>query len=152
MSIEIKTKMKALGEIIPDNKRALAWKRIGVIYLAYVRRKFVENSRGGGLWPPLKRKRKRNKSLDNQAILRDTGFLLQSLSVGAAGNFLEHSINSVTVGFGKVPHGGDNASNLREIAIYHNEGQGNLPQREILLAPDEITQDRMISELKRLFI
>lgn len=151
MSIEIKTKMKTLGEIIPDNKRALAWKRIGVIYLAYVRRKFVENSRGGGLWPPLKRKRKRNKSLDNQAILRDTGFLLQSISLGAAGNYFQNDINSVTVGFAKVPHGNDNASNLREIAIYHNEGQGNLPQREILLAPDAQTQDRMTLELKRLF-
>lgn len=151
MKFDLKYKIKSLKEIVPSQKRQLTWKRIGMIYLAFARRHFVEQSKGGGEWPKLKTKRKRNKDANKQLILRDTGFLLQSLSMGVAGNYFDANINSVTVGFDKVPHAGDNDATLREIAVYHNEGAGNLPQREILVEPDAATQKRMIVELQRMF-
>ena len=151
MKFDLNYKIKNLDEISPIHKRKQSWKRIGLIYLSFIRRHFVESSKGSGNWPPLKTKRKRNKSANKQLILRDTGFLLQSLSLGAAGNFFENGSNYVTVGFDKVPHAGDQGASLREIAMFHNEGEGNLPQREILVEPDIETQKRMILEMERLF-
>lgn len=116
------------------------WKQIGVIYLSFVRKRFVVYSRGGGDWPKLKHKRKKGK-LENAAILRDTGTLFNALSVGMPGNLLKRVPFGVRVGFGGPGGHPSGSKSIAEIAAIHNFGstKANIPKREILAEMDEPT-------------
>jgi phage gpG-like protein len=151
------------------------FKRVGVIYLAYTRERFLRLSKSQGKdeWPPLadytklKRLKRVNKSrlrrilntmgvqlrkagqADSESsrlqrliaddsrfpILRDTGYLFNSLSVGGPGNVLSVSDEAMEVG------------TAVEYAIVHQRGRGRVPQREIFVDPDPKTDERMANEL-----
>lgn len=142
-------------------------------YSAQIRREFVVNSRGGGAWPDLseytKRMRARKAAAKKQvvngeggkkkivkasgtrrfAILRDTGLLLNALTIGASGNLIKYTDDSVTFGLAKVKHGDDRVT-IQDIAAYHNEGGKRLPKRQILNEPTSQTREAMMSDLRRL--
>jgi len=164
------TPLKKLVDLFSTGGQELTrvFKQWGVIYSAYVRRRFVENSRGGGGWPDLaestKRGRARRKAASKQvkreggklvimqptgrkfAILRNTGVLYNALSPGVSGNLTEIKRDGVVFGFQDQPHGGDKAT-IRDIATWHDLGMGRNPKREILVAPDAATKERLLARL-----
>jgi hypothetical protein len=140
-------------------------------YIGAMRKRFVDNSRGGGDWPKLasstifKRMRERNDG--NPAILRDTGILLNVLTplVAVPGKFFEFLSMGIRTGFGgsaihalqkalktkkSKRKAGRTITNMTiaDIAKFHQEGGGNLPQREILIEPDNVLVDLMAGDLQ----
>ncbi|MHA1220130.1 MAG: hypothetical protein ACTSQB_00175 [Candidatus Heimdallarchaeota archaeon] len=128
-------------------------KRIGVRYLAFVRRRFVHHSQGMGDWPPLspatiarrrggQRRKKRGGGTTTRgtatkvAILRDTGTLLNALTVGMPGNLLKRIHHGVRVGFGGPGRHPKGKATIRDIAAFHNLGKG-VPKRRIIVAPEQ---------------
>lgn len=143
------------------------FKQIGALYLTFTRRRFIRMSRGG--WKPLaestvkarrggRRRTTRSPragtktttrgSAKNVSILRDTGILLNALTIGAPGNLFRGIRGGVRVGFGgPAKHPGGKAT-IRDIAVAHDEGRGNLPKREILAKPDAKTDSQMEGRVK----
>lgn len=82
------------------------------------------------------------------AILRDTGVLLNALTPGTVGSLLQPSYGELRVrcGFAPVPHG-DGVTTIQEIAAHHQTGGGKLPQRTILVEPDDATVRGMLNDL-----
>ncbi len=86
--------------------------------------------------------------LGSAAILRDTGVLLNALSPGTVGNLLQPSFGELRVrcGFAPVAHG-EGSTTIQDIAAYHDAGGGKLPQRKILVEPDDATVRGMLNDL-----
>jgi len=145
-------------------------KRVGIRYLAFVRRRFVRFSRGGGDWKPLSlatikqrrgKKRRRTRagaraktttrgSAIRPAILRDTGTLLNALTVNAPGNLLKRIPYGVRVGFGgPARHPGGKAT-IRDIAAFHNIGKG-VPKRRIIVEPTRELHNNIQRDLRTFF-
>lgn len=148
-------------------------------YAGFIRRRYVQNSAGGGDWAPLAlstikaraRGKKGSKAHSRRGggggrntkrsflardtrrgtlvasprsynILRDTGVLLGSLSIGAKGNKVARGPGSVTYSIG-------NTGEYGTIARAHQDGNAKLPQRRILVAPDSATLSAMRSIASR---
>ena len=74
------------------------------------------------------------------AILRDTGTLLQALTIGMPGSYKERIPGGIEVGIGGPSrHDNESALTIGDIAKVHHEGEGRVPQREILVPPDDQT-------------
>jgi hypothetical protein len=127
-----------------------AIKQWGVRYLTETKRRFVKNSGGGGEWPGLKKitkrratgtRRRKVDSKERKAaekkvkILRDTGTLFRALSIGNPGNLFKRIRGGVRVGFGGPSKHPDGEATIRDIAVFHDEGKGDLPKRQILHKP-----------------
>lgn len=117
-------------------------------FRAMMMKRFKAYSRGGGDWKPLSKaaiaRRRKGKGKGNDAILIDTGGLIQAVgvmtSVGA-----ENKIDGthITIGFSDRAHegGGDT---YNQIASLHQNGGWTeidgkrvfVPQRKILVEPD----------------
>ena len=142
------------------------FKQIGALYLTFIRRNFVRMSRGG--WKALaastikarrggKRRatrspRARTKtttrgSAKNVSILRDTGILLNALTVGAPGNLFRGIRSGIRVGFGGPAKHPGGKTTIKDIAVAHDEGRG-VPKREILVKPDTKTNNQMQGRVK----
>lgn len=157
----------AAGGSNPINWVLRQW---GARYLTFVRRRYIRFSRGGGDWKPLatstlkqrrgsKRRKTRSKrahtktttrgSAKRVAILRDTGTLLGALTIGAPGNLYKLVRKAVRVGFGGPTKHPDGKMTIRDIAVAHDEGKGNLPKRQILVEPDHRTVSGLLADLRR---
>lgn len=123
------------------------YKKWGARYLAFVRRRFVKFSRGGGDWAPLDpqtvKRRRKGKGRGGAATLRDTGTLLTALTVGSPGNLFKRTSRGIRVGFGGPSRHPDGKATIADIARFHDAGSGDLPQRSIIVAPDAPTITRM---------
>ena len=151
----------------------------GKRYLTATKRKFKQNSLGGGDWPPLKSvgyrramggelkttKSGRRRGVRGQTnmkkrfqsarkkvkILIDTGTLFKALSIKMPGNLFRHLQNGIRVGFaGKRLHK-KSALTVKEIAMKHQTGDSktNLPKRQILHTPDTQLRKSMMRDLMR---
>ena len=121
------------------------------VYSSFVRRRFNLYSRGGGDWPELKdaTKRRRRKARRGRggarqfAILRDLSLIYKALTIGAPGNLNVWIRDGIRFGFGgPARHPGARAT-IADIARFHNEGEGNNPQRRIIVLPDLRTKATM---------
>jgi len=127
----------------------------GSRYLAFVRRRFAANSRGGGDWKPLARstvkaRRGGRKGRKRRvAILRDTGTLFNALTVGMPGNLYRLIRHGIRVGFSGATRHPKGKATIRDIAHFHDTGAGRLPKREILVPPDDPTKEAMKQDLRR---
>ncbi len=146
-------------------------KQWGSRYLAFLRRRFTAFSTGGGDWPdlapstkkarrgPQRRKKARRKSGSAKtttrgsgqrfAILRDTGTLLAALNVGAPGNKCDRVPNGIEAGFGGPARHPKGKATIADIARFHNEGSGDLPQRRIIVPPNNETVEGMRQDAVR---
>lgn len=147
-------------------------------YSAFVKRRFNEFGRGGGDWAPLAlstvRGRRRGKqntfskasgsrsqrsfvardtkrgllvaSPGAYQILRDTGSLLGALTIGARGNLTRRGPGTITFGIEGGSTG--NGPTLGQIAKWHDQGAGRLPQRRILVPPNQQTARGMANDAK----
>ncbi len=147
-------------------------------YRGAMRERFDRFSKGGGDWEGLKastiarrrhggkgRFKRGRKALAKAkeggggqvSILRDTGQLFTVLSAVFARlpGQLERAIPfGILVGFGgsarkKTRGGKTGKATIAEIASYHQEGEGNLPQRKILVEPSQTVQNAMASDAER---
>lgn len=148
----------------------------GELYLGFLKTRFSDFSRGGGDWPPLspnsirekvrksraalqgKKKRKRLEAFEanlasgtaNFPILRDRGIIFRALQPGADGNEFKHVQNGVLVGIGgPARHPSSNQASIAEIAAFHQRGGKWLPQRRIVVGPDQPTFSQMQSVMRR---
>jgi len=160
--------LKALARELHDAPRSgpvdAMFKQWGTRYLAFTRRRFVAFSGGGGDWPdlapstkkarrgPTSRKKVRRRkgaatttrgSGRKFAILRDTGTLLAALDVGAPGNRFDRLPDGIEVGFGGPSRHPKGKATIADIARFHNQGAGKLPQRKIIVPPDSPTVEGM---------
>lgn len=120
---------------------------------AYWQERFDKNSRGGGDWPPLSvrtmaRRRKARKGARGKprqfSILRDTGTMFAALVPDfqrKPGQLQQDIAFGVKVGYGGPHRHPKGKATIADIASFHQEGKGNLPAREIILAlPGSVTQ------------
>jgi hypothetical protein len=119
------------------------------IFRAYIRQRFYSQSRGAGEWPPLAAvtlRRRRGRGV-GAAILRDTGALFAatqpSLGNGAA---LIQERNRRFLGFTAELN---NGTQLGAIAGYHQDGEGRLPVRRILVDPPQNILNKMAAAAKK---
>tara|TARA_Y100001933_G_scaffold262971_1_gene322669 strand:- start:31952 stop:32479 length:528 start_codon:yes stop_codon:yes gene_type:complete len=125
-------------------------------YLGFVRRRYVEQSKGGGNWPSLSpatiRSRRKGKGKGSPAIMRNTGTLLAVLDTQRTDNW-KFINNGLRVGFLKSKTsrhpGGKRSLSVADIAGIHQFGKGRNPKREIIVDPDKQTTDGMIRDLMR---
>lgn len=122
-----------------------AW---AAIYSAFTVRRWI--ARGRGTWAPLKPQTIERKG--SSGILIDTGYLLQSMNVGAPGNLLRRITRGIRFGFNDRFHP-DSDSPISVIARAHQFGvpEHNLPARPILVDPDATTKRLMGQVVKRWF-
>jgi hypothetical protein len=131
------------------------FRKIGTRYLAFVNRRFIQSSRGGGDWTDLaestKKQRRTGKAKGKvgHAILRNTGTLLNALSVGAAGNIFKRRGKTLEVGIGGPSRHPDSKATIGDIASFHDQGGKNLPQRQIIVQPDARTRTGMERDVQR---
>lgn len=131
-------------------------------YRGFAQNRFDSYSKGGGDWAPLaestkKRRRKARKGRKRGAtrsfsILRDNNLLFEALETpwtrkpGA----LQQDIQfGVRVGYGgpsKYPGG---KATIADIAMFHDTGAGNLPERKIIELPDFPTLELMKGDMER---
>jgi len=149
-----------------------AFKKWAARYRAFLRERYSILSRGGGEWPPLatstllgrrgyraalkKATKKKKFVAPKVAILIDTGTLFGSLDPvfkGKPGQF-EHDIDyGISVGYGgNGPHPSSPALTVQQIAMFHQKGGPRLPQRTIIVPPDQITMDGMAKDMTEALI
>jgi hypothetical protein len=154
-----------------------ALKQWAARYRSFVRERFDTYSKGGGTWKPLalstiyarrhrkstarkiKKMRKEGASegdirdVANVSILRDTGTLFAALhpTFGKPGQVEEMTEFGVKVGFGGAAlHPNGQGVTIADIASFHQFGHmPYLPQREILVPPDVMTQLGMNDDMEK---
>lgn len=85
-------------------------------------------------------------SMAGISILRDKGLLFNVTApefTGAIGQLQEDIPFGVRVGFGGPGRHPDGTATIADIAGFHQEGGPRLPQRKIIVPPDEPAQGRM---------
>ncbi|GAG69133.1 unnamed protein product [marine sediment metagenome] len=134
---KIKRKIRAVGGYRTPAMRYV-YQQWGVRYLAWTKRKFIKNAKGGGDWPALKpatikarRKGKRKlrgrgnvsqatKAYLSVKILRDTSTLFKALTPGSPGNLFKPIRRGIRVGFGgKAKHSRGGKATISDIASFH---------------------------------
>lgn len=141
-------------------RRRKIFKQWAFIYRTFVRRRFNIFSRGGGDWPALssktiaqRRTGPRVKKIGRRiTILRDTGTMFAALSPrfrSSPGALEKMVTDGVVVGFGGVAKHPAGKATIADIAGFHDEGRGHLPQRRIIVDPDHKAIDRMRSVVVR---
>lgn len=165
--VTVKVDLKKLREVakaVQDQGGPLrkVYKQWAARYRGFLHERFDTFSKGGGDWAPLaeatKKGRKRKgtpKKGKKQrfSILRDTGMLfaaLQPAFVGQPGALEEEVPFGVRVGFGgPASHGEDSMITVADIAAFHQAGGPNLPQRMIIVGPDQELLDDMAGDMAR---
>ena len=118
-----------------DGKRM--FRQLGVAYRSFLQRRFARYSRGSGNWPKLQPATEERKG--STTILRHTDVMFQALrpsNPGAGGvEIVRGSI--ITLGFGgSEAHPEAEGLTIARLAEIHNFGEGNMPERKIVVPPD----------------
>lgn len=130
-------------------KLGTAW---GMIYLSFMKFRFIKFSQGGGDWPPLAQSTKdgRRGNGDKAAILRNTNLMFASLS--AVGFIVLASVNGDLAVINikldlsrRYPNG---QATVADVALFHDKGGGRLPQRKIFENPDPLTTNKLARAAK----
>jgi hypothetical protein len=148
MTVELKgRKLTAIAKTLSPQSPAMAvaLKQIAAIYRSFVQLRFDKFSRGQGNWkklaPATIAARRGPKGV--VSILRDKGLLfaaLQPTFTGTPGALEQRTTTGIRVGYGGPHrHGTGGGVSIADIASFHNEGSGHLPQRKIIVEPDETT-------------
>jgi len=151
--------IKRAGSAASNAPMGMMFIQWGARYMTFVRRNFMRSSRGGGGWAPLKRatarrrkgaRKSRKGKKRRHAILINTRTLFNAISLGMPGNLRQRirKPGGIRVGFSNDRHNNDKIT-IRKLAIIHDSGLGNNPQRIILAAPDNKTTNGMMSDAAR---
>jgi hypothetical protein len=139
-----------------------AFKQWAARYRAFLQERFSRLSRGGGEWPPLSPAtiagRKQGKgskkfAAGTVAILIDTGTLWGALDptfTGKPGQLEDDIPFGIEVGFGgRKLHPGSSSLTVEDIAMFHQLGGPHLPQRTIVVPPDDALKQHMAGDMER---
>jgi len=144
------------GDAASSAPLGIMFTKWGARYMTFTRREFMRNSRGGGDWPKIKRqtarrrkgpRRSRKGKKRRHSILIQTRTLFNALSPGMTGNLNQRirRPGGIRVGFSGAQHNNDGIT-IRELAIIHDQGLGNNPERVILKEPDSRTINGMMRD------
>lgn len=160
-------KLRTLASVAKDQDLVALFKRWGARYRSFAQRRFVRFSRGGGDWPPLaestiKGRRKGKGKADASSLMRTKGGDLASaggrfvilVNTGTLRNVLDVQLGrpgqleqqvpfGVEVGYGGTSRYPGGKATIADIASFHQEGNARLPQRKIIVEPDQLTVDAM---------
>jgi len=141
--------LKRLVKRLQGNSGAIdkMHKQWGIVYLAEMRRRFRNYSRGGGTWPILSDRTVRKKG--SSSILIDLGVLFNALTPGAPGNTFKRTKRGILVG---MVSGGNHPKapfSIQELADVHHKGKGNVPARPIIEGPNRKTIDQFLKIASR---
>jgi hypothetical protein len=137
-----------------------AFKQWAARYRSFLRERFSLYSRGGGDWKPLaestiKRRRKgrgtKRFAAGTTAILIDKSIMFAALDPvfkNKPGQLQEDIDFGIRVGFGGTGKHDVDSFTVGDLASWHDAGDG-VPQRKIIVAPDDRTQDGMRSDMER---
>lgn len=118
------------------------------IYRAFTVKRFILFSLGGGTWKPISERRAKKKG--HRRILVDSRFLIKHLKTII--DVTKITSRSIIIGFKSLvrhPTAGMLVSRLAEI---HHSGDGNNPERPILVQPDRDTIKEMQAAGKKRFL
>lgn len=90
-------------------------------------------------------------SMQGISILRDTGITFLALQIGAVGNMDIRIPGGIRFGYAEAPHAGSKRT-IANIAGYHQAGGRYLPQRKIIVQPDDRTRRGIASDLGRALV
>jgi hypothetical protein len=151
----------------PSGKLSKALSAAGVRYSGYIRRRFVEQSKGGGDWPDLApstqlararktkagkaRFKKRRAKLSDALPLVSSNELTLATLAGMHFDILRDTgalLNSLTPGGPLATEepmlfGGIAVGTADRVARFHQFGGPRLPARPIIVPPDEQTRNAM---------
>lgn len=120
-------------------------------YRGFIQERYNRFSRGGGNWPPLKRKRKRG-ALARASILRDTNTMFAAVSPQFAalpGQLEERIPFGVRVGYGGPSRHPKAGMSVADLANIHQLGLGVVPAREIIVDPSPALVTAMAGDADR---
>lgn len=153
--------IKALQPPVAAPIRA-AYRQWGARARSFLWERFDTFSKGGGNWPALAAstmRQRRGAARHNKkkprkfAILVDTGMMkavLAPVFAGAPGAIQTDLKNGITIGFGGPgKHAAGGSATLADIASFHNEGAGHLPQRKIIVPPPGSVKSLMVADMQR---
>lgn len=174
MGFEFRTRIGNLNRIRSQITTSLprkVTKQWGTRWWGFIRKRFDSFSKGGGDWAPLaestllgrRRTARARKSIrqlkrrslrvlarqQSTSILRDTGILFGATQVNGRGSIFENIDKGVRVGFAGAKMHKRGHATVAQIAIFHQRGGARLPQRKILVPPDDATQQAMLGDYKR---
>lgn len=115
-----------------------SWEKI---YVAFILKRFDKFSRGGGDWPKLKPGTIRAKG--SSAILVDKRYLRMGLATGIRST--SHSGARIVFAFTSRSLHPTAKMPIAELATIHNEGEGIVPKRQILVRPDQQTVKQLLA-------
>lgn len=126
-------------------------------YRGFTYKRFVTFSRGGGDWAPLSPRtiaaRRKGRGTGTIAILRDTSQMLNAMlpsMQNAPGALSEHGPFLLVIGYGgPAKHAGGGSATIADIASFHNDGAGHLPQRKIIVPPSSDVMKAMAGDCER---
>ena len=136
-----KIKSAKSSKLRPQDKSAKI-KNLGAkIYKA---RKEMAAAKASGSKPQRKR-----SGQGGVLILRDTGLLFAALNptLNTDGGTEEHVPGGIIVGYGGPARHGNGVATIADIASYHDQGAGHLPQRQIIVEPDDDTNAKMAKDM-----
>ncbi len=129
-----------------------AYKQWAARYRSFVQERFDRFGKGGE-WQDLAPSTKRRRRGTIFTILRDTSTMfgaLDTLFSGQPGALEKKIPFGIRVGFGGPGrHKSGGKATIADIARFHQEGVGRLPQRLIIVDPDQRTVDGMAGDMLR---
>ncbi len=165
----VKVDLKPLDRFALDIRKGLtmgsgrilkALKQWAERYRSFAQERFHKYSKGGGDWPdlaPSTKRRRRGSRRGHEgarvfAILRDTNTLFAALDpvfVGEPGALEEKISYGIRVGYGGPMRHPKGKATIFDIARFHQEGSGTVPQREIIVDPNQSTIKAMAEDMLR---
>lgn len=140
--------------------RRKVYKQWAARFRSFLQLRFDKFSRGGGNWPRLKKQtiarrrtgRRAKKIGRKTSLLRDTDTMFSALDVrftSKPGAIEKMVRNGIKVGFGGPAKHPKASMTVAKLAVIHQEGKGNVPQRKIIVGPDRRTKQGMASDVVR---
>lgn len=124
----------------------------------YLSTRFKVYSKGGGDWPPLASSTVKRKG--HRTILVDSGLLRSAVNTRGAGSLfkIDKKPGGISIDIGgnkKYPQGRNRRGQFKkvvsvsDVARYHQEGGAKLPQRKIVVPPNQATINLMTQDLQK---
>lgn len=128
------------------------FKKWAVRYRSFIQLRFDKASKGDGTWQPLSQRTIRTRRKRSSTVLRDKGLLFAALTPiweappGSVNILID---GGVRVGYGgSEPHSGGMLT-IAQIAQFHQDGNANLPKREIIVDPSQAVIDACALDLEK---
>lgn len=125
-----------------------------VRYKKYAKAEYNRNSRGGGLWPPLKKNTRKRVKKRSRLILKDSDTLSKTLDpiptlnkTPSPGIRTRRTNRGVVISFGGSGRHPYSKLSIAKLATVHHLGLGRVPRRTILVPVTDVIMKRMQTDV-----